>query len=109
MPVLLDAKGKDHGVEYVNRFENAEEVLAYGVKNWDRLYAETKELNDILHRSTLPEWFQARLLDDRFVVNTCSWYDRAGNFSINEAPTGMAGSGCFLYYSGIPSLSENRE
>ncbi len=91
MPVLLDVEGFDHGVEYTNRFANAEEVLEYAVLNRERLYTETIAFNNMIHRSTLPEWFKSRLLDDRFVVTTCSWYDRAGNFSINEAPTGMGG------------------
>lgn len=91
MPTLLDEDGIDHGVEYTNRFRNVEEVVAYAIENWDRLYTETQAFNEIVNRSSLPEWFKRRILDDRFVVNTNSWYDRAQNFSINEAPTGMGG------------------
>jgi len=91
MPTLLDEEGVDHSVEYTNRFENVEDVLTYAIKHWDRLYNETKAVNDIVNRSSLPEWFKRRILDERFVVNTNSWYDRAQNFSISEAPTGMGG------------------
>ena len=91
MPVMLDENGKDYGVEYTNRFSSIEAVLDYCVTTRKRLYDQTIGFNDILNRSSLPEWFRRRLLDDRFVVNTCSWYDRYGNFSINEAPTGMCG------------------
>ncbi|MBR4000721.1 MAG: hypothetical protein IKI93_20520, partial [Clostridia bacterium] len=55
------------------------------------MYRQTKELETVLCQSTLPGWFVRRLLDDRFVTVTDSWYDRDGNFSINEAPTGMGG------------------
>lgn len=91
MPTLLDEDGIDYGVEYTNRFKNVCEVVDYAAKNKERLYKETKEINDVVKRSTLPEWFKLRILDDRFVTNTCSWYDKEGNFSINEAPTGMGG------------------
>ncbi|MBQ7922844.1 MAG: hypothetical protein IJ325_09775 [Clostridia bacterium] len=89
MPNMLDDLGQNPGVEYTNRFDNVEEVLQYALKHRDRLYAQTKELQNILEQSTLPDWFVRRILDDRFVTNTCSWYDKDGNFSINEAPTGM--------------------
>ena len=91
MPTLLDDEGIDYGVYYTNRFKNVCEVVDYAKKHKERLYKETKEVNDIINASTLPEWFKRRLLDDRFVTNTCSWYDKDGNFSINEAPTGMGG------------------
>jgi len=91
MPSLLDMDGNDFGVEYTNRFNDVKDVLDYALANRDRLYKETENFNNIINRSTLPTWFKRRLLDDRFVVNTCSWYDKYGNFSINEAPTGMAG------------------
>ena len=91
MPCLLDVDGHDWSVRYTNDFSSAEEILAYCRENHDRLYAESKQINDILHGSTLPERFVHRLLDDRFVLSTCSWFDKDGNFSINEAPTGMGG------------------
>ncbi len=91
MPVLLDETGKNPSVEYTNRFQNAWEVLEYVIKEKERLYVQTKEVEEILKKSTLPPWFVRRLLDDRFVTVTCSWYDKDGNFSINEAPTGMGG------------------
>jgi len=91
MPVHIGSDGQDYGVAYADRFSSVRDVLAYALENRDRLYTGTAGFNAILSRSSLPAWFGRRLLDDRFVVNTCSWYDREGNFSINEAPTGMAG------------------
>jgi hypothetical protein len=91
MPSLLDADGNNPGVEYTNRFGSVKDVMDYAAANRNRLYQETKEINDIINRSTLPDWFKRRLLDDRFPTVTCSWYDRNGYFSINEAPTGMGG------------------
>lgn len=91
MPNLRDADGTEQGVEYVNRFPDARAVLDYALRERERLCAETARLNAVLHATTLPDRFVRRLLDDRFVMATDSWYDRAGNFSINEAPTGMGG------------------
>ena len=91
MPILIDESGANSGVEYTNRYCNVTDVLDYVLREKDRLYRQTKELETILYQSTLPEWFVRRLLDDRFVTVTDSWYDRDGNFSINEAPTGMGG------------------
>ena len=91
MPTLTDAEGTDHSVWYTNRFANVYEVMRYAAENHDRLYRETAEFNALISRASLPDWFKRRLLDNRFVVSTCSWYDKAGNFSINEAPTGMGG------------------
>ncbi|MCR5264119.1 MAG: hypothetical protein K6D94_09615 [Clostridiales bacterium] len=91
MPRLTGADGRDYGVEYANRFGSAAGILDYCVKNRERLYSGTRIVNDAVGRSSLPQWFKRRLLDDRFVANTCSWYDKYGDFSINEAPTGMSG------------------
>ena len=91
MPSFLDESGADIGVEYANRFKSAEQALCYAVSERDRLYKESLEVKGVLYDSTLPAWFVRRLLDDRFVTVTCSWFDRDGHFAINEAPTGMGG------------------
>lgn len=114
MPTLLDDEGIDYGVFYATRFKNVCEVIDYAKENKERLYKETKEVNDIVNASTLPEWFKRRLLDDRFVTNTNSWYDKNGDFSINEAPTGMGCLGTLdqrcasqVYYTAFfPTLDE---
>jgi len=116
MPNLPDSLGTDFGVEYVNRFKNVAEIVDYVKSESDRLYKETREVNDIINRSSLPKWFKTRLLDDRFAAVTCSWYDKNGDFSINESPSGM--SGCLgtldqrtasqVYYTTFfPTLDEN--
>ena len=91
MPSFLDESGADIGVEYSNRFSSAEHALCYATAERDRLYRESMEVKEALADSTLPKWFIRRLLDDRFVTVTCSWFDRDGHFAINEAPTGMGG------------------
>lgn len=91
MPTLVDANGENWSVYYTTKFASAQDILRYALENRDRLYTETHEMQDIMRESSLPLWVQNRLLDDRFVVSTCSWFDKYGNFSINEAPTGMGG------------------
>lgn len=91
MPNLCDLAGIEQGIAYTNFFADADAVLSYALANRERLFRETKDFNDQILFSSLPKWFARRLLDDRFVTVTDSWYDKEENFSINEAPTGMAG------------------
>ena len=116
MPNLYDKDDTQYGVAYTNDFADVTQVVAYAVSNWDRLYAQSREVNGILNRSSLPAWFRRRLLDDRFAAVTCSWYDKNRDFSINESPSGM--SGCLgtldqrtasqgYYTAFFPELDEN--
>lgn len=81
----------DAGVNYINRFKDVREVLAYAISEGDRLKAESLRLTELMKASDLPEWFKKRLLNDRFVSATGTWFDKKGNFSVNEGPTGMSG------------------
>lgn len=91
MPTLLDAHGNDFGVNYANHFNCAQDVLHYANNNRDGLYSRTKEINSLINSSSLPDWFKKRILNDRFVANTATWYDKFDNFSVNEGATGMGG------------------
>ena len=91
MPHLPTASGRDAGVHYATKFENADAVLAYALKEKQRLFAESALASQAMEGSDLPEWFARRLLNDRFVADTATWFDAAGRFSVNEAPTGMSG------------------
>ncbi len=116
MPSFLDERGTDIGVEYSTRFSSAEQALCYTIAHKERLRKESLQVKNALSDSTLPDWFVRRLLNDRFVTVTCSWFDRNGNFAINEAPTGMGG--CLgtldqrtasqgFYTTFYPSLDQN--
>ncbi len=92
MPNMPTSAG-DAGVNYANRFANVREVMDYAIENGDVLLEKSRMAADFLNSSDLPKWFVKRLLNDRFVADTATWYEKNGNFSVNEAPTGM--SGCF--------------
>ena len=81
----------DAGVYYLNRFSNVHEVLSYAVSEGDRLKAESRKLNELMKASDLPGWLKKRLLNDRFIAATGTWFEKNGNFSVNEGATGMSG------------------
>lgn len=91
MPCYPDTSGKDMGVYYSNFFSSSKEAARYAAANRERLFEETTAFERHLKESTLPEWLQEKLINDRFPVYTCSWFTRDGKFSINEAPAGMMG------------------
>lgn len=90
MPHMPTSNG-DAGVAYLNRFADVRQVMDYAIENADRLMEESLKTAKFMRESDLPEWFIRRLLNDRFVADTATWYEKNGNFSVNEAPTGMSG------------------
>ncbi len=91
MPRYHDRHNRDLSVSYANHFRDVGEVLTYAWQNRDELLAQTVDIRDLLASSSLPHWFCAKLLDSRFVANSNTVFTRDGNFSVNEAPTGMCG------------------
>lgn len=91
MPCYPDVSGKDMGVYYSNFFSSSREAALYMDKNRQRIYEGTTAFERYLAKSTLPEWLQEKLINDRFPIYTCSWFTKDGKFSINEAPAGMMG------------------
>jgi len=90
-PQLIDWNGFDWGNNYTKRFSSSSQVAHYLINNKDKLTAQTQELPQVIHNSTLPEWLKTKLMDDMFPLVTCSWYTADGKFSVNEAPTRMHG------------------
>jgi len=91
VPNFLDSYRGLQPNYYTREFGNAEEVAAFVWKHHPTLLARTREVREILELSSLPKWFQRQLLDCRFVANTNTVFLKDGLFSVNEAPTGMAG------------------
>lgn len=91
MPCYPDVSGRNMGVYYSNFFSSSREAALYMDKNRRRIYEETTAFERCLKKSSLPEWLQEKLINDRFPIYTCSWFTKDGKFSINEAPAGMMG------------------
>ncbi|MBQ2720833.1 MAG: hypothetical protein IJF23_04780 [Clostridia bacterium] len=91
MPNYFDYQGNNIGVYYSNFFSSSKQVAEYAAENKDRLLAATSEIKNAVFSSSLPEWLKGKLINDMFPIVTCSWFDKSGHFSINEAPTGMMG------------------
>lgn len=90
MPNMPTSAG-NAGVNYTHRFRDVKQVLSYAIQEGDRLLAQSRQAAELMYASDLPVWFARRLLNDRFVADTCTWYDANGDFSVNEGPTGMSG------------------
>ncbi|MBE5765675.1 MAG: hypothetical protein E7335_00660 [Clostridiales bacterium] len=81
----------DVGVYYKNFFGNVKEILDKALEVKEDVLTASACVNDMVNDSDLPEWFKTRLLNDRFVADTGTWFAADGTFSVNEAPTGMSG------------------
>jgi len=91
MPNYFDYNGKNIGVYYSNFFSSSKQIAEYTAKNKDKLFSATVRIKNTLAASSLPDWLKGKLINDMFPIVTCSWFDKAGHFSINEAPAGMMG------------------
>ena len=91
MPRYIDSSGNDIGVYYATKFKDAQAVIEYAWGRRSELLAQTQMVRERLRDSSIPPWFVDKLLDERFVANTCTVLDAKGRFSVNEAPTGMCG------------------
>lgn len=90
---LLAARDRDvnYGHAYQNWFDSSWEVARYVLAQRERLYAETREWQEALERSNLPEWLVEKLQNDLFSLFACSWYTRDYRHTVNESPTDMGG------------------
>ncbi|MDO9542057.1 MAG: GH116 family glycosyl-hydrolase, partial [Kiritimatiellia bacterium] len=115
-PVLRDCYGRDHSVHYATRFDSAAAVADYALERRQPFARDSFQVNDRIMRSSLPEWLSRKIINDLFPITTCSWFDKAGQFSINESPSFM--HGCLgtidqrtasqgVYTSLFPELDKN--
>ncbi len=90
-PILRDRYGRDHSVYYMTRFNSAAAVADYALAKRQPFARDSFQVQDRIMRSSLPEWLSRKIINDLFPLTTCSWFDKAGQFSINEAPSMMHG------------------
>lgn len=77
-------KGKDYGHYHLNHFSTAEELIEYSIKERDRLEQQSRELLDMVEKSTLPQWLKTYVLNstDSMLINTV--LTREGNYYMME-------------------------
>ena len=80
MPHFIDIHDKDIGVYYSNFFTSSQDVAKYVAEHKDEIYARTTEIQNVLKKSSLPDWLKTKLINDMFPIVTCSWFDKAGIF-----------------------------
>lgn len=82
--LLKNHNGIDHGHYFLNFFENLTQLTEYAIKERERLYKESCELQTILESSILPNWLITLILNmtDSIIVN--SVFTKTGNYYTME-------------------------
>lgn len=83
---------EDLGHYYSNRFATADALAQYVIDNAARLDDATREWQDLIIRSSLPEWLKVMLLNHAFPVFANGILTRDGRFSVAESPVTMDGA-----------------
>ncbi len=91
MPRWTDSQGSERGLFWQSFCRDGGELLAVLLANRERIWAAGGALGELLARTDLPEWLQARLQNCCYPLVTNSVLLRDGRFSVNEGPTEMAG------------------
>lgn len=82
----------DHGRFYENQFDGPEATAAFLARHHPALLADTNRLSEALHDSDLPEWFNARLINDLTTLTTNQYITRDRTLWTLEASPQMWGS-----------------
>ncbi len=85
-------KTENVGHFYSNRFKNAAEIADYVFNNTDRLLGDTREWQDIVRKSNLPDWLRLKLVNCAFSIYACGIFTKDGRFAVMESPVDMSGA-----------------
>ena len=81
--------GSDYGRYFHNYFNSIGQLLNYGVANSNRILSQTKEWQEPILNSTLPDWYKLKLINSGYVIYTNMVLNKKGDVMINEG--GMGG------------------
>jgi non-lysosomal glucosylceramidase len=92
-PNLVATRNPDvnYGHAYENAFAGSWEVAEYVLANREPIQEGFHDWHRLIMRSSVPDWLRVKLVNDLFPAVSNSWYTRDYRFTINEAPTDMAG------------------
>lgn len=83
----------DYSKYYHNYFKSIDDVLVYAMKNKDRLEKSSKEWQEPVLNSTLPDWYKFKLINSGYVIYTNITLNKRGDMMVNEgAMGGLAGT-----------------
>jgi uncharacterized protein (DUF608 family) len=76
--------GKDYGHYYLQHFSSPEQMIQYVVTERNRLEIRSREIVDLIEKSTLPNWLKTYILNstDSMLINTA--LTREGEFYMME-------------------------
>ncbi len=81
--------GSDYGKYFHNFFDRIEQVIDYGYKNRARILKATKEWQEPILSSTLPDWYKFKVINSAYVIYTNMILNKKGDVTVNEG--GMGG------------------
>lgn len=90
-PYCVDSLGRDCGVFYSNRFSSVEETGLFMIEESGRLREAALQVPERIMKSSLPAWLSSMIVNEQFPLTSCTWFDKQGRFSVNEAPSMMHG------------------
>lgn len=83
----------DYNKYYHNYFNSIEDVLEYACENKNRLKTATREWQQPVMNSTLPDWYKFKLINSGYVIYTNITLNKRGDMMVNEgAMGGLAGT-----------------
>ena len=85
MPRVLLPDGKDLGHGYANTFASATAVAEYALRYRETLRSGTEQWHELLVKSSLPDWFKARLLTALSPMVANSLLTRASQFYLLDS------------------------
>jgi non-lysosomal glucosylceramidase len=74
-----------YGHYYHNKFQGAEEVARYFLKNYDSLRNKSREWHSTLVRKDLPDWLRDAIINTTYIFFSSTWLDEKGRFALIEA------------------------
>ena len=81
--------GSGYGRYFHNYFSSIGQLLNYGVANSSRILSQTKEWQEPILNSTLPDWYKLKLINSGYVIYTNMVLNKKGDVMVNEG--GMGG------------------
>jgi len=81
--------GSDYGRWFHNYFTSLGQLAQYGIDHHDTLLHKTNEWQLPILHSTLPDWYQYKLINSAYVIYTNMILNKKGDVTVNEG--GMGG------------------
>ena len=83
----------DYGRYYHNFFDNIDSLVAYAAENRARILTQTREWQEPILKSSLPDWLKFKLINSTYIMFTNTILNKEGDFTVMEGSmAGLAGT-----------------